>query len=99
MRATDIIAIFCLKITPRLEYEAQVCHTGLTIKQAEATEAMQKRACSIAMPSVDTDCVIKELALLTLEERRVGDICKFFFEKIQTTKAKLFRILSQYRII
>jgi hypothetical protein len=92
MRANDIIAIFCSKVRPILEYAAQVWHPGLTTEQAETIEAIQKRACSIAMPGVDYVCAIKELALPTLEERRV-ELCKSFFEKIQNPKDKLFRIL------
>ena len=93
MSARDIIAIFCLKIRPILEYAAYVWHPGLTTEQTEAIEAIQKRACGIAITGVDYDCATKELALTHLEERRV-ELCKSFFEKIQTPTDKLLRILS-----
>ena len=87
MRAKDMIAIFCSKISPILEYAAQVWYSGLTTAQAKAIDSIQKRSCSIAMPGEDYDCAITEHALPTLEGRKV-ELCKSFFEKVQNPQKK-----------
>ena len=92
LSSEDIMAIFCSKIHPILEYAAPVWHGGLTKEQTESLEDIQVRACKIATSLKDYETALKELELPSLEERRVS-ICKSFFEKIQEPTDKLHRIL------
>ena len=92
----DIMQIFSSKIRPVLEYASPVWHPGLTCEQSDDIEAIQKRACHIAYPTMSYEECLQTFNIPTLKERR-HEQCRQLFVKIQTPTDKLNRILPKER--
>jgi hypothetical protein len=90
--AKDIIQIYCSRVRPILEYASPVWHSGLSNELSDSIEDLQIRACRIAFPSSAYEEALEAAGMPTLKERRV-QLCKAFFENIQSPKDNLYRIL------
>ena len=94
----DLIVYYTTIIRPVLEYACQVWHPGLTQKQTEDLERIQKRALRTICPDLDSSSAIQTYGLSSLETRR-NTICKALFDQICKPGAKLNHLLPKERSI
>ena len=82
----DLITVYVGYIRPLLEYAVPVWHPGLTDKQHDALERIQKRACRIMLGSTYSHY---EEALITCDipdlKMRRGTICLDFAKKLYSS--------------
>ena len=92
MSPQDIVNIYCSKVRPVVEYAAPVWHPGLTQDLRDSIEDIQIRALKIAVPTLTYEEALSVTGIPSLNCRRI-QLCKLFFEKIQSPNDKLFRML------
>ena len=73
-------------------------YSSLTKEQSDDLEDIQKRACKIAVPNMGYQDALSFLTLKSLSERRF-DLCKTFFDKIQSPSDKLNKLLPKQKVV
>ena len=81
LSAEDLTTFYITIVRPVMEYACQVWHSGLTKGQADALEAVQKRAMRIIFPDKNYNCALVDAGLPPLAERRAA-LCKKLFNAI-----------------
>ena len=79
---SDITTVYCALIRSILEYACPVWHPGITIKQRNQIESVQKRFLKIIIPDTSYSNSLKISGLQSLFERRES-ICKKLFLEIK----------------
>ena len=77
-----------------MEYACQVWHTGLTNKQSETLESIQKRAMMILSPDLSYGDALAKLGLPTLHDRR-EHLCRRFFQAILQPEYRLHHLVPE----
>ncbi len=90
------LSIYLTLVRPVVEYACQVWSTGLTKKQSQTLESIQKRALRIISPgeTYEDACVV--LSLSILKERR-DTPCKSFFNDMLNPNHRLHHMLPDKR--
>ena len=78
------------------EYACQVWHTGLTDKQSEPLDSIQKRAMVIIFPDLSYGDALAKLGLPTLHDRR-EHLCRRFFQAMLQHEHRLYHLLPEKR--
>ena len=83
----DLVTIYTGFVRPLAEYAAPVWHSGLTVKDANALERIQKRACKIIMGKhyISYKQALDKCNLVPLCDRR-EQLCLSFFMSIMCSK-------------
>ena len=92
----DLVGIYIATLRPLLEYACQVWHPGLTVKQCNTLESVQRRAMRIIFPNLDYIDALKVSGLPTLKERRTL-LCRTLFENMQNSEHRLNHLLPVAR--
>ena len=91
---SDIIAVYCSLIRSVLEYACPVWHPGITVKQRNQLESVQKRFLRIIFPDTSYADSLKISELQCLFERRES-ICKDLFQEIKNPNHILHCLLAK----
>ena len=89
--AKDISQVYCSRVRPILEYASPVWHSGLSEELSDNIEDIQIRACKIAFPSITYGDALEATDMPSPKVRR--ELCRVFFEKIQSPDDKLHKII------
>jgi hypothetical protein len=92
----DIFHVYTTTTRPILEYACEVWHGGLTKKQSETLEHVQKRALRTILPDVTYEEALITFSAITLHERR-EQRCRKLFHNICDPKHKLNYLLPPIR--
>ena len=92
VKDTDIITIYCSIIRSVLEYACPVWHPGLTQKQSNEIEKVQKRCLKLIYPELSYDDSLAKSGLTKLEERR-ENLTRDLFDEIKDEQHILHSLL------
>ena len=79
-----------------MEYACQAWHTGLTDKQSETLERIQKRAMVIVCPDLSYGNALAKVGLPTLHDRH-EHMCRRFFQAMLQPERRLHHLLPEKR--
>ena len=84
---SDLITIYIGYIRPLLEYAVPVWHPGLTVKQHDSLERIQKRACRIilGMAYVSYQQALETCKIVDMKQRR-DNICLNFAKSLKKSR-------------
>ena len=93
---TVLTTVYTTVVRSVKEYACQVWHTGLTDKQSETLESIQKRAMAILSPDLSYGNALAKLGLLTFHDRR-EHLCRRFFQAMLQPEHMLHHLLPEKR--
>ena len=92
VKDTDVLTIYCSVIRTVLEYACPVWHPGLTQKQSDEIEKIQKRCLKLIYPNLSYNHALATSGLTKLQERR-ETITRELFNEIKDHRHVLHSIL------
>ena len=92
VKDTDVLTIYCSVIRTVLEYACPVWHPGLTQKQSDEIEKIQKRCLKLIYPNLSYNQALATSGLTKLQERR-ETITRELFNEIKDHRHVLHSIL------
>ena len=96
MPPDSLTTVYATIVRSVMEYACQVWHTGLTDKQSETLENIQKRAMVIIFPDLSYGDALAKLGLSTLHDRH-EHLCRRFFQAMLQPEHRFHRLLPKKR--
>ena len=92
----QLTTVYTTIVRSVMEYACQVWHMGLTDKQSEITDSIQKHLMVIAFPDLSEGDALAMLGLPTLHNRR-KNLCRRLFQAMLQPKHRLHHLLPEKR--